>query len=241
MNNINNINTIITQPLLQMKVFVLHYAKLTDRKRDIIQQFERHGITDYEFIEKFDKDLITDDECPEFSRDYINNRRTELSIHLKHIYVYRLIVRENYDQVLIFEDDVILSNGFMSLLNLYMTQLPNDYDMLFIGDGCNLHIPISMQTHNKYIYNKCLHETAWGGNGGTRCLDSYLISNACAKKICDYINDKHTTVIDSNKINCPADWWLNQVARDLTLKVYWAEPTIVTQGSQNGMYGRSIS
>jgi len=222
-----------------MKIFVLHYAKLTERKRNIIEQFERHGITDYEFIEKFDKDLITDDECPEFSRDYINNRRTELSIHLKHIYVYRLMVREKYDQVLIFEDDVVLSNEFMSLLNLYMTQLPKDYDMLFIGDGCKLHIPQSMQTPNQYIYEKCLHETAWGGNGGTRCLDSYLVHHSCAKKICDYI-DTLITAVDTKKINIAADWWLNQVARELTLKVYWAEPTIVTQGSQNGTYYRSV-
>ncbi|MBM4225968.1 MAG: glycosyltransferase family 25 protein [Gammaproteobacteria bacterium] len=222
-----------------MKIFVLHYAKLTERKRHIIEQFERHGITDYEIIEKFDKDLITDDECPEFSRDYINNRRAELSLHLKHIYTYRLMVRENYDQVLIFEDDVILSEGFIPLLNLYMTQLPKEYDMLFIGDGCNLHIPISMQTPNKYIYEKCLHETAWGGNGAAKCTDSYIISNMCAKKICDYI-DTLITAVDTKKINLPADWWLNQVARELTLKVYWAEPTIVTQGSQNGTYYRSL-
>jgi len=222
-----------------MKIFVLHYAKLTERKRHIIEQFKKHGITDYEFIEKFDKYLITDDECPEFSRDYINDRRAELSLHLKHIYIYRLMVRENYDQVLIFEDDVILSEGFMPLLNLYMTQLPKDYDMLFIGDGCNLHIPISMQTPNKYIYEKCLHETAWGGNGAAKCTDSYIISNMCAKKICDYI-DTLITAVDTKKINLPADWWLNQVARELTLKVYWAEPTIVTQGSQNGTYYRSL-
>jgi len=222
-----------------MKIFVLHYVKLTERKRHIIEQFERHGITDYEIIEKFDKDLITDDECPEFSRDYINNRRAELSLHLKHIYTYRLMVRENYDQVLIFEDDVILSEGFIPLLNLYMTQLPKEYDMLFIGDGCNLHIPISMQTPNKYIYEKCLHETAWGGNGAAKCTDSYIISNMCAKKICDYI-DTLITAVDTKKINLPADWWLNQVARELTLKVYWAEPTIVTQGSQNGTYYRSL-
>jgi len=222
-----------------MKIFVLHYAKLTERKRHIIEQFKKHGITDYEFIEKFDKDLITDDECPEFSRDYINNRRAELSLHLKHIYIYRLMVREYYDGVLVFEDDVILSNGFIETLTRYMTQLPNDYDMLFIGDGCNLHIPQSMQTPNQYIYEKCLHETAWGGNGAAKCTDSYIISNMCAKKICDYI-DTLITAVDTKKINLAADWWLNQVARELTLKVYWAEPTIVTQGSQNGTYYRSL-
>lgn len=219
-----------------MKIFVLHYSKLTHRKQYIIQQFKLHGITDYEFIEKFDKDEITDDECPEFSRDYVANRRTELSLHLKHIYAYRLMVRENYDQVLIFEDDVILSNGFMDKLGLYMKQLPTDYDMLFIGDGCKLHIPRNQLKPGQYIYEKCLHETVWGGNGGTRCADSYIVHQRCAKKICDYI----TATSSTNKIGKPADWWLNDVARELALKMYWAEPTIVTQGSQNGIFQRSL-
>jgi len=47
-----------------MKIFVLHYSKLTQRKRFILEQFERHGITEYEFIERFDKDEITEDDCP---------------------------------------------------------------------------------------------------------------------------------------------------------------------------------
>jgi len=34
-----------------MKVFVIHYKKLVDRKHNIIRQFNTHNITDYEFIE----------------------------------------------------------------------------------------------------------------------------------------------------------------------------------------------
>jgi GR25 family glycosyltransferase involved in LPS biosynthesis len=140
----------------------------------------------------------------------------------------------DYEDVLVFEDDVILSDNFMKKLKDYITQLPADYDMLFIGNGCNLHIPKYMQVPNQYIYEKCLHETAWGGNGATRCVDSYVIHKRCAKKICDYV----ATL--TKKIDIPADWWLNEVARDLGLKVYWAEPTIVTQGSQIGLFNRSI-
>jgi GR25 family glycosyltransferase involved in LPS biosynthesis len=220
-----------------MKIFVLHYSKLTQRKRYILEQFARHGITDYEFIERFDKDAITDNECSEFSENYVANRRTELSLHLKHIYVYRLMMLHDYEDVLVFEDDVILSDGFMKKLAEYMTQLPANYDMLFIGDGCNLHIPKYMQVPNQYIYEKCLHETVWGGNGAARCTDSYVIHKRCAKKICDYIANLNTK-IDSP--NGGVDWWLNDVARDLSLKVYWAEPTIITQGSQIGLFSRSI-
>ena len=217
-----------------MKTIVLHYSKLTQRKQYILEQFARHGITDYEFVERFDKDTITDDECPEFSKNYVANRRTELSIHLKHLYVYRLMMLHDYEDVLVFEDDVVLSDDFMKNLTAYMTQLPADYDMLFIGNGCNLHIPKYMQVPNQYIYEKCHHETAWGGNGATRCVDSYVIHKRCAKKICDYVANL------TKKIDIPADWWLNEVARDLGLKVYWAEPTIVTQGSQIGLFNRSI-
>jgi GR25 family glycosyltransferase involved in LPS biosynthesis len=218
------------------KIFVLHYSKLTKRKQYIIHQFKLHGITDYEFIEKFDKDTITDDECPEFSREYVTTRRTELSLHLKHLYVYRTMVRENYEQALVFEDDVILSNGFMEKLGVYMKQLPTEYDMLFIGDGCNLHIPRNQLKPGQYIYEKCLHETSWGGNGAAKCTDSYIIHQRCAKKICDYIAATSST----KKIDKPADWWLNDTARDLVLRVYWGEPTIVTQGSQNGVFQRSL-
>ena len=220
-----------------MKIFVLHYSKLTQRKQYILEQFASHGITEYEFIERFDKDTITDDECPEFSKNYVANRRTELSLHLKHIHVYRLMMLHDYDNVLVFEDDVVLSDDFMKNLVKYMTQLPADYDMLFIGNGCNLHIPKYMQVPNQYIYEKCLHETVLGGNGAARCTDSYVIHKRCAKKICDYIANLKTK-IDSP--NGGVDWWLNDVARDLSLKVYWAEPTIVTQGSQIGLFSRSI-
>ena len=223
-----------------MKIFVLHYPKLTHRKKHILEQFEKHGITNYEFIEKFDKDVITNDECPEFSKDYVANRRAELSLHLKHIYLYRLMVRENYSEVLVFEDDVVLSDGFVEKLMKYMTQMPTDYDMLFIGDGCNLHIPRNQLVANQYIYAKCLHETAWGGNGAAKCTDSYIIHQRCAKKLCDYVAAAGAALVETKKINLPADWWLNEAARDLVLKVYWAEPTIVTQGSQNGMFYRSI-
>jgi GR25 family glycosyltransferase involved in LPS biosynthesis len=223
-----------------MKIFVLHYSKLTRRKQHILEQFEKHGITDYEFIEKFDKDVITDDECPEFSKDYVANRRAELSLHLKHLYLYRLMLSENYEEVLVLEDDVILSDNFMKKLTEYMTQMPKDYDMLFIGNGCNLHIPRNQLVANQYIYAKCLHETAWGGNGAAKCTDSYIIHQRCAKKLCDYVAAAGAALDETKKINLPADWWLNEAARDLVLKVYWAEPTIVSQGSQNGMFSRSI-
>ena len=202
-----------------MKIFVLHYSKLVDRKKHILEQFKKQNITDYEFIEKYDKDEITNDESNIFETSY---KKTTMSLHLKHNYVYKLIA-ENYENALIFEDDVILSDNFTYILNKYIAQLPKNYDMLFIGDGCNMHIEKSELILNKNIYEKCL----------SRCTDSYIISKKCANKLCEYINNLN------HKIKLPIDWWLNVAIRDNKFKVYWSEPTIVTQGSQNGLFKQS--
>jgi len=157
-----------------------------------------------------------------------------MSLYLKHIYTYKVIA-EHYEHALIMEDDVILCEGFATKLNTYISQLPECYDMLFIGDGCDLHIQKDRLIQGQYIYEKCLEPTSWGGLGATRCTDSYIVSKKCAKTLYDYIcNLKY-------QIDLPIDWWLNVAARDNQLKVYWAEPTIVSQGSEIGLFNSSIT
>ena len=213
-----------------MKVFVVHYSKLVDRKKHILQQFEKHNITDYEFVE-IDREKLDKQNIEVFQENYSN---ILIAISLSHFYAYKEI-SEKYESALILEDDVVLSENFTANLNLYISQLPEDYDMLFIGDGCNLHIEQSKIIPNQFIYEKCIYPTSWGGDGATRCSDSYVVSKKCAKKLCEYIKNL------SYKINLPSDWWLNVASRDNNFKVYWAEPTIVTQGTQSGLFSSSHS
>ena len=212
-----------------MKIFVLHYSKLTERKESILNQFKIHNITDYEFIEKYDKSDIT-----EFDRRFFQEHfnPSMVSLMLKHFFAYSQIA-EKYDSALIFEDDVLLCDNFMDKLNNYINQLPQDFDMLFIGDGCQLHIESSLIIPNKNIYEKSLYPTLTGGDGGTRCTDSYIVSKKGAQKICNYLNNLYY------KINQTSDWWLNRALRETNSKVYWAEPTIVTQGTTTGLFKSS--
>jgi len=211
-----------------MKIFIIHYKKLIERKQFILSQFEKHNITDYEFIE-IDRDELHNHDISMFQSNYDN---CQIAISLSHFYAYKQI-SEKYYNGLIFEDDVILSDNFTDILNKYITQLPEDYDMLFIGDGCNLHIENDKLIPNKNIYEKCLYPTGWGGDGATRCTDSYIITKTCASKLCEYIDNLE------DKIKLPIDWWLNVSARDNNFKVYWSEPTIVSQGTQCGIFHSS--
>jgi GR25 family glycosyltransferase involved in LPS biosynthesis len=210
-----------------MKIFVIHYKKLIERKEFIINQFKKYNITEYEFIE-IDRDELEGYDLSIFE----NISNPYMAIGLSHIYAYNKI-KDNYDEALIFEDDVILCDNFINIFNYYLTQLPKDFDMLFLGSCCNLKIQEHNLIPNKHIYEKSLEPTEWGGLGSTRALYSYLVSKKCAIKICKYIDSI------KYKIDLATDQWINIVARDINLKMYWAEPTIAIQGSEIGIFEKS--
>jgi len=106
---------------------------------------------------------------------------------------------------------------------------------LFIGNGCNLHIQKEFIKDDILVYKKGSEITDWGGNGITRCMDSYIVSRKCATTVCNYIENIVRREINK-KINYNSDWWFNIVGRDCNLEAYWIEPTIVSQGSFNSLF-----
>ena len=212
-----------------MKIFVLHYSKLMERKASILKQFESQGIKDYEFIEAYDKNTLTPQEIDMFAPGYSPSK---ISLILKHFHVIRSI-QESYGQALVLEDDVILADNFLKTLRSYMAQAPSTYDMIFLGNGQGFHIPKDQQTAGQYLYKRGVDPTPWGGNGITRCTDSIVISKQCAIKICKYIDLMKS--INYKLHDCNIDWFYNRAGRDIRLQVFWAEPTIVSQGSELGL------
>jgi hypothetical protein len=87
-----------------------------------------------------------------------------------------------------------------------------------------MHIDKNLLVDGKFIYE----------NETTRCLDSYLISRKCCKIILEKLNLPNYTIL------CPVDHWLNFVIRNNNFKVLWTEPTIVTQGSEKGIFKSTL-
>ena len=212
-----------------LKIYIIHYTPLKERKYFQLEQLDKLALKNNVFIEKYDKENLKIEDLIKFDKKKI--KLSNISLIRKHIYAMELIQKSNFKYNLVLEDDAILDKDFVSKLTRGLKQLPDDYDMLFLGDGCNLHIESSKIKADEFIYKKCREPTNWGGNGGTRCTDSIIISQKCATKICNLYES-----IKINNINLPIDWWLNQVIRDLKLEIYWMEPTIVTQGSVTGKY-----
>lgn len=207
-----------------MKIFVIHYDKLVERKKCIINQMKKFNL-DFEFVSNHGKENISLEEKKKFRR--ITD--AEISLMLHHIECLKQISLENDNEyALILEDDVLLNKDFNKLLEIYIKQLPADWDMLFIGNGCNLHIPQELLTNNQFIYKKDVYQ------GASRCADSYLITKKCAKFIFEKFQQPNYMVLT------PYDIWLNNVMRHNKLNIYWSEPTIVEQGSENGIYKSSL-
>ena len=206
---------------------MIHYKKMLARRENILRQFERFGITDYEFVD-IDRSEIDKYDTSKIDRSIPS---AWVAVALSPMYAYKEIA-EKYEEALILEDDAIMSDDFMERYALYRAELSSEkyFDMLFLGDGCNLHIPRDQIRGWKHIYYKGVESTKWGGDGVTRCVDSYLVSRGGARKLCEYIEK-----IRENVIKTEVDWWLNKVAREINLVVYWAEPTIVTQSSANSL------
>ena len=182
-----------------------------------------------EFISNYGKDVLTINDTKIFK----NISNAEISCTLHHIECFKKIV-EKYDYALILEDDAILCDNFTDKLKKYISQLPTNWDMLFIGNGAGLHIPKHIINNTINIYKKENFATLWGGGGATRCMDSYLITKRCCQAILKRV------YLPNYIIDMPTDHWLNKVIKNYNFNIYWAEPTIICQGSELQLYKSSI-
>jgi len=197
------------------KIYVVHYAPLKDRLDFMIRQFNMFNIKNYEFVlgpSRYDLDPAVIDK---FNKENNTHLTTPIvAISITHVEIYRDIVKNNYKSCLILEDDAILCADFDKHFDEYMKAIPDDYDMAFINSGCNLHA-------------EATDDTIWYKMGKTRTCCAYVVT----KKACEAIIPSITPF--KNGI----DQDLNTVIENQKLNVYWCEPTIVFDGSED--YGSS--
>lgn len=212
-------------------IYITHYDLLIERKENLIQQLTNIGYNknNYEFISNKGQSIITEKEKYKFR----NIKISEISLFLHHIEALKKIAdpinTTKYNLVL--EDDVVLSSKFNSVLTNLLPNLPDDYDMFFIGNGCNLHAPY---INNKYIYKVYGNNSLNLPYGPTRCADSYFISKKCAQLAISKLS------LPNYIVTMPYDHWLNAFIKHNNLNIYWLEPTIVEQGTETGLYISSL-
>ena len=223
------------------KTYVIHYTKLLERRNFIENFFLENNYKNYQFIEKYDREELTEEVLNNFynpspeqydktiKKTYLdkcvpfrNLRPAELSCTIKHFEAMKKITNETKEFALIVEDDIIPINNFANNFNNYLEKTPKDWDVIFMGNCCSLRISAHGNNNGKVAFLK--------EHPASKCTDSFLIKKHLAEKITNR-QEKFSTIID---------WELSYLFHKFNAKVYWWEPHLVLQGSELGTYKSSL-
>jgi len=219
------------------KIFVCHHKPLVHRKERLNGYFSSQQITDIEWVEKYLPEDISDDYNELVGKQYLNiggmsepNQYpwendnvgksvsiSELSLYLKHQYCFEEQIKQNYEYILILEDDAIIPDNFREYLNLCMDEFVNHspkLDCLMIGTCCGF--KCKNISSDKMVY--------YDPGYMTRCTGAMIFSIEASKKVLKYLYP----------INWPIDFKLNQIMYKEKFRVGHVEPPIY-QGADLGL------
>ena len=164
------------------KIFIINLERSIQRKYHIERQFKRLKIQNYEFFPAFDGNqldilqMMRKNIVASCDFDKIPLSSGELGCAMSHIGVYEEIIKRNYKNALIIEDDVVVSDKIHKLVNLLMDQIPRTWDIIhfhsWVKIGCQQHGDLGRIKIAPNVYKGC---DEWGG---TTC---YAITAKCAE------------------------------------------------------------
>ena len=200
-----------------MKTFCLHHTDRPERKTNLEEVFQREGLT-VEWVEDFHPSAI---DVSKLNLQHDLNINA-ISVYLKHQKCYELQKKNNYKNILIFEDDVMIPEGFgfIPFLNQCMEDFESlEGDLMFIGGAFNIKPPMIHPDQTVY--------TLPGFK--SRCAHCYVVSHRCIDTILKNIN-----IMDD-----ALDWKLNKIIDENKLKVCYTEPSI-QQATVEGLDSSTI-
>lgn len=227
---------------IDIKTTVIHCKKLSERKKNMMEQLTHFGFIDYQFYEQFDANELNEDIIYKYHKDRLRDpkkykekrsiwapkipRRTslfnlaEISLTIKFGKVFEMLNSFEDEYFLIFEDDVILCNDFDKKIQQYLLNTPEDWDAIYFGSGLDLPKFKLIDGQTSYIMN----------HPASRCGDSILIKKKA-------VNDLTKTWFPFHLVS---DWELAYQHYYHNHKVYWWEPALTKQGSQTGVFKSEI-
>jgi len=213
--------------LLKEGVFIIHALKGYEFHEKRIKDYFRKNELSYEFVTDGDPLYIDEEKIKKYFSSNINNILSPgvLSCTLNHIYAYEKMKVKGLKYAIIFENDPFFLGDFKKMISRIfdeMEKLPPGF--IISLENSTLRFPSYWQTKKgKYIYR------AKSG----RMAGAYVIDLEGTRRI---LND-----LNLNKCNTVIDWWHNNLVERDIVRMYWAHPPMVEQGSHNGRLNSTIS
>ena len=197
-------------------IYVVHapvgYEK---HEKHLFKELKQKYGFDYEFL-----DGDSDEKIIEYFVPNIENMMTKGNIMctLNHIRFYEKMIQNEDKYALIFEDDPYFIGNFIEKIKPVINEAKNLDESFFISlENSTLKFPsCKVLKKGKYLYE----------NNYGRCACAYMIDRKAAENMLDSLKIQ--------KCNKPIDHWHNDLVKYGYIKIYWAHPAFVEQGSLNG-------
>ena len=222
-------------------IYVLHYTKLVERKKNLVTQLENMLFDKFFniiWIDNFDREDIT---LEMIEKNYKYNplilwRKmtiAEIANGFAHKHIIEQI-KNNDDIAIILEDDNIFKDDFAYHLDEILSRLPDDWDIICLGG------PTDINT----CPAKCL-------DGATRLTFKNTEIKIIKPEIpavctisCVIMNKKGATkILDSSFItplSAPIDDTILNIGYEKDLKIYWCQPFLSYEGSKTDLFSTSL-
>ena len=195
------------------KVYVINLTKDKHKMESAKQQLETQSIQ-YERFNAIEGSISesTNQFTPFCNKFCANGLKGCAASHRA---LWQTMIDNKYDYILVLEDDLILDKDFNVKLALLYSDVPKDFDILYLGSlfycGDNSFYSKLRNLQSKKISDNVLQVDGCAGFHG------YIISNKCAQK---FLQEKVSFHIDDNAIG-----WIQKYNR----KAYALYPPIVKQ------------
>lgn len=131
LNNASQFDTTTTTTPIK----IINLARRTDRKEKMNKLFQKHRITNYEFVEAVDGSSLqlTYDVYMLFKRNDFGNRKGFIGCAMSHYALWLQLVQSNDSKYIIFEDDIQIEPEFADRLKNIQTEITDKTDILYLG------------------------------------------------------------------------------------------------------------
>jgi glycosyl transferase family 25 len=204
-------------------VYVIHAEHFVERKKHITQALSEQGIA-FEFVEAFDPKDITEDVERNYFTPHVQMSMGAKSCALKHVHVMEMMRDRQQPLALVLEDDLILDKDFVPWVHAFLKEATDFSAGYSIQIGCanNMYVPGRQLKENHHLYLM----------GEVRATEAYLVDAKASQRRLAWISEY--------KISLPIDHLFNRCDGELGLPIYWSDPTLVEQGSMNGLFETTI-
>ena len=215
-------------------VYYINLDKRTDRNEHVMDQLKKAGVPDNKITRytAIDGDTysFSDEELDLFKKaDFMHtpSAKKMMGNQLSHFSIFKDMLMNKYDKVLILQDDVVLRENFIEHLNNVSNTMPSDCEIVNLGthEYCYFNVfkayDLTRDDDYKRVEKEKINEyiSIWKNNIQP-CSLSYIITNEGSKNMIKYF--------EKNGFPCGTDIAFNRYLQ--AKNIFYGSRTVLCTG-----------